>query len=334
MKALVAFTNGTGATVNNETTGNTTSTSSTMQEITATPTSTNPPPIQAQLLSKNQQKKRRKLQIAAQAKKDRKAREKATRRAKALAEGRDLHAEEIFRLERTKMGDSKHKRRRQDDWDSKMLPLAESSFRICLDLAFENVMTKKEIKSLVSQIKYCYSYNKNSKNPSFWAATSLSGDTMALLEKETGFTEWSRRAFDGTSLSLEEYYYNSSTRRNENDDVNFIKNNVVYLTSDSDHTVTTLEHDKVYVIGGIVDRNRLKRAAINRAETLGVQTAKLPLDEHLKKMPTTRVLTCNHVFHILLKWKEHDGDWGKALQEVLPTRKAAEFFLEKGKGKG
>ena len=283
-----------------------------MNDSTTTPTAT----------SKNQQKKLVKLQKAAKAKRDRKEREKAARRASARAEGRDMDAEESFRLERTKADDSKHKRRRQEEWDSNMLPLAKSSFQICLDLAFESRMTAKEIASLASQIRYCYSYNKNSQHPSLWAATSLNGTTLDHLEKETGFNEWPNRAFVGTPLSLEEYYDKES-------DEDYVKNNVVYLTSDSENTITTLDTEKVYVIGGIVDRNRLKRAAIDRAELLGVQTAKLPLDEHLKKMPATRVLTCNHVFDILLKWKEHDGDWGKALQEVLPTRKEAEFKDQK-----
>jgi tRNA (guanine9-N1)-methyltransferase len=262
------------------------------------------------LLSKNRQKKLQKLQRNAQAKKERKAKDREARRAKALAEGRDLDAEERLRLERTQVGDSK--RRRQEHWDTNMLPLATASFQICLDCSFESKMTDKEIASLASQIRYCYAYNKKSKIPSLWVATSLNGSTLGLLQKETGFTEWSNRAFVGTSESLPEYYQDHLEK-------------VVYLTSDSDHTITTLEHDKIYVIGGIVDRNRLTRAAMDCAEALGVATARLPLDEHLAKMPATPVLTCNHVFDILLKYKEHDGDWGKALQEVLPVRKEAGF---------
>ena len=124
----------------------------------------------------------------------------------------------------------------------------------------------------------------------------------------TVFAEWHKRAFTCTSESLEDYYKDKMDR-------------VVYLTSDSERTLTELENDKIYVVGGIVDRNRLKRAAITRAEALGLTTAKLPIEEHLKKMPSTRVLTCNHVFDILLKYKENGNDWEKALIDVLPHRK-------------
>jgi tRNA (guanine9-N1)-methyltransferase len=82
------------------------------------------------------------------------------------------------------------------------------------------------------------------------------------------------------------------------------------------------------LIGGIVDRNRLKRAAFDRSVTVGVATARLPIDEHLQEMASTRVLTCNHVFELLLKYREHGRDWKKALLEVLPNRKDAKFLDE------
>ena len=106
----------------------------------------------------------------------------------------------------------------------------------------------------------------------------------------------------------------------------------VYLTGDSPNTLTTLDNNTTYIIGGIVDRNRLKRAALDRAThiatqnpALGVKTARLPLDENVNFKSATRVLTCNHVLEILLKYREKGyRDWKDSIMAVLPGRKDLE----------
>ena len=82
----------------------------------------------------------------------------------------------------------------------------------------------------------------------------------------------------------------------------------------------SLDDGITYVIGGIVDRNRLKGIARDKAKKLGIKTAKLPIDEYLE-LSATKVLTCNHVFEILLKYREQDDDWKNAFIGVLPARK-------------
>ena len=55
------------------------------------------------------------------------------------------------------------------------------------------------------------------------------------------------------------------------------KEKIVYLTADSPNTLTTLDEDKVYVIGGIVDRNRHVKLTFNKAEKQGISHARLPI---------------------------------------------------------
>lgn len=258
-------------------------------------------------MSKNQLKRKRRFEKLMQVKERRKLQEREAKRAKAAAQGRDLEEERRQLEERTKFGEGK--KRRNELWLKHKLPMAEKSFEVCLDCSFESDMTPKEINSLALQIRYCYSNNKD--KPCFLAATSVAGQTLDHLKNVSGFEEWGNRAFTVTNQSLEKYYKDKMER-------------IVYLTSDSESTLETLDNSKIYVIGGIVDRNRLKRAAITRANLLGVATAKLPIDEHLKKMEATRVLTCNHVFEILQKYRFNGNDWKKALLEVLPNRKEAE----------
>lgn len=258
-----------------------------------------------QPLSKKQMKKRKRYEKLMDIKKRKKQQEKERRHAKAIAEGRDLEEERRLQLEREKSGEGK--KRREEEWNKKM-ESADTSFRVCVDCGFEDLMTYKEMNSLASQIRYCYAANKRSKNPVYISVSGLneSGTTFEQLSKVEGFPEqWKQRGFSCSSESLEEMH-----------DIH----NLVYLTSDSETKLDHLDDSKTYVIGGIVDRNRLKGITIEKANKLGIQTAKLPIDEHLK-LVATKVLTVNHVFEILLKYREFGNDWKQALLEVLPQRK-------------
>lgn len=258
-------------------------------------------------ISKKQIKRQRRWEKAMERKRRRKQQEKEIRHAKALAEGRDLEEERRLLEERTKSGEGH--RRREEKWLERMKS-ADTSFRVCIDLGFNNEMTQKELNSLALQIRYCYSCNRKSDNPVYFSVAGLDeGTVLESMKKVEGFPEqWRKRAFECSNLSLVELHPD--------------KSKLVYLTSDSENTVEHLEDDKVYVIGGIVDRNRLKRAAINKAESIGVQTAKLPITDHLQ-LVTTKVLTCNHVFEILLKYRQNGNDWKAAMLDVLPNRKDA-----------
>lgn len=254
-------------------------------------------------LSKNQMKKRRRYEKLMAIKKRKKQQEKERKAAKAKAEGIDL--DEVRRLQKERELSGEGRMKREMRWKQRLKP-AESSFKVCIDCSFEELMSKKEIGSLSSQIRYCYAMNKKSYHPVYLSASSLSGETYENLTRVEGFPDnWKNRAFDCSKKSLTEMHSP--------------KEQIVYLTSDSDNVLTECDDSKVYVIGGIVDRNRLKGATINQAKELGVETARLPIDEHLK-LCATKVLTCNHVFEILLKFKEYK-DWKKALLDVLPARK-------------
>ena len=270
-------------------------------------------------LTKNQLKKKRRWEQAMLVKKRKKQQERDVRLAKAKAEGRDVEAEKKFMEERRKQGEGWSKRNQawQENFQKQ-----RSSFEVCIDCAFEDAMKFQEINSLSSQIRYCYAVNKRAKHPTTVRVTSLGvgGPTYENLQKVSGFDQWIHREFHHTEQSLLEAYGPEK------------KSKLCYLTSDSENILEDLEDDTIYVIGGIVDRNRLKRAAIDRAESLGISHAKLPITEYLN-MTTTKVLTCNHVFEILLKYPENDRDWKKAFLDVLPNRKDASVKSE-GEGKG
>ena len=217
------------------------------------------------------------------------------------------------------------------------------------------MMTDKEINSLASQIRYCYSANKKSPNPVLFTLSSLSstGKIWQNLIKVSGFPDsWIPRGFSYSSKSFLEMVDNESTLPTtaattttseaclvvSKDAGNGIStmttptitstttldtSKFVYLTSDSENVLQQLDNSKIYIIGGIVDRNRLKGVTFEKAQRLGIQTAKLPISQYLNLF-TTKVLVCNHVFEILLKCKENGYDWKKAMLDVLPARKDAQ----------
>ncbi|KAG1700116.1 hypothetical protein DVH05_011928 [Phytophthora capsici] len=190
------------------------------------------------------------------------------------------------------------------------LMAAEEGVKVVIDCQFEEKMTEKEKKSLSQQIMFSYGVNRRSRTPMNAFITSLHGNIRENLEKISGFHEW--QAFTGSSKSYLEL---------------FNKDCLVYLTADSPNTITKLSRDKVYIIGGIVDRNRLKGITYEKAVEQGIETAKLPLDAVVEMGSATRVLTVNHVFEILAQFSEMK-DWAQATLATLPSRKGAQLKQE------
>jgi len=97
------------------------------------------------------------------------------------------------------------------------------------------------------------------------------------------------------------------------------RSSLVYLTADSPVELTELSPDDVYVVGGIVDRNRHKRLTLSAAEAAGIRHARLPLAQHVT-LAGSAVLTVNQVLELLLAQLELK-DWHAACDRVVPKRK-------------
>lgn len=106
---------------------------------------------------------------------------------------------------------------------------------------------------------------------------------------------------------------------------------LIYLSSDSEHTLETLSPYTTYVIGGIVDKNRHKGLCHRRAVELGIPTAKLPIGEYMQ-MQSRTVLATNHVVEIMVDWLE-SGSWEQAFLKCIPKRKEATLKRNKDKSK-
>ena len=75
----------------------------------------------------------------------------------------------------------------------------------------------------------------------------------------------------------------------------------------------------MYVVGGIVDRNRHKGSSAARASDLGISAVKLPIRDYIK-LQVAQVLTVNQVVE-LLQQLCCNASWPRALEAVIPQRK-------------
>lgn len=178
---------------------------------------------------------------------------------------------------------------------------------IVVDLEFCELMNPNEINSLVQQIMYCYAGNRKSASPAHLWLTGCKGEIMSRMQKVPGFHNW--------LVEKEERSYIEALHERKED--------LVYLTADSEDVLQELEASKIYVVGGLVDRNRWKGITMQKAQEQGIQTAKLPIAEHLS-MTSSQVLTVNQVFEILITFLEFK-DWRRSLLKVIPQRKRPEI---------
>lgn len=180
----------------------------------------------------------------------------------------------------------------------------EKGTTVVLDLEWEDSMNQKEIKSLVQQVMYCYGSNRSASHPVRLVLSGLTKDseTSSKLRKMAGFEAWPIEVLDGPYVDR------------------FPREKLVYLTADTETVLQEFDREKVYVIGGIVDHNRLKGVTRAKADEQGIGTMQLPLGEHIEMGSFSRVLAVNHVLSIVLELQA-GGKWRQVLEKCIPGRK-------------
>ncbi|KAM7270809.1 hypothetical protein ACFE04_030023 [Oxalis oulophora] len=274
-------------------------------------------------LSKNAQKKLLKLQRYEAKKVEKKAMVKEQKRkegerkrkeweeklAKASDDGeRERIIEERKSLRKERMDQKSEEKEKKIERLSKA---KENGQKVVIDLQFAHLMMSNEIHSLVQQIMYCYAMNSRCSEPAHLYLTGCNGEMETQLNRLPGFDKW--------MIEKENRSYIEALSDQ--------KENLVYLTADSENVLDELDPKSIYIIGGLVDRNRWKGITMKKAEEQGIKTAKLPIGQYLK-MCSSQVLTVNQVIEIILKFIE-TRDWKVAFFEVIPQRKRIEADSEK-----
>jgi len=198
----------------------------------------------------------------------------------------------------------------------------KNGMRVIIDCDFEHLMNERGIKSMVRQIVDLYSINKISANPFRVILYGVGKQIKEGLEKSDyknwiGIEIYFKEDFPSFDKFIEEVLYKDDKRT-----LNDIKNNIYYLSADSENNINNIDNQSTYIIGGIVDRNKYKGLSLNKAKELKINHGKFPIGEYLK-LQSSQVLTTNHTFHILNEFSiKHD--WKEAFISIIPKRKQEE----------
>ncbi|XP_077598586.1 tRNA methyltransferase 10 homolog B isoform X2 [Stigmatopora nigra] len=182
--------------------------------------------------------------------------------------------------------------------------------KVCVDLGMSHCMSDKETSRLAAQLRRLYGANKRASRPFHVFLTGLREDSRLLAEcvrMNDGFLNYQMERTEQNCLDL------------------FPPQSVVYLSPDAEEALERVEHDKVYVVGGLVDESVQKALSLQRAQELGVRALRLPVDEHMQKTPNdksfhSKILAVNQVFDILLIVFQ-TGSWTQALGQCFPRAK-------------
>ena len=191
-----------------------------------------------------------------------------------------------------------------------------SNFIICFDLNFNTYMDSKEQKSLTAQLALCYNINKHNKKKINFYFTNMTQDIMDRLNKNDA-EKWK------VHYSYSPFYLI--------DDLIKLKKEFVYLSPDAEEELDDVSEDKIYIIGGIVDRTVIQNLSMNRINgikndnncDIKIVSKKLPLLKYIKDVKNT-VLNINTVVEILSLYADMDKDkkdWKNVLEQALPKRK-------------
>ncbi|KAK9478125.1 guanine-1-methyltransferase-domain-containing protein [Lipomyces japonicus] len=217
----------------------------------------------------------------------------------------------LSRLQREQEGTDKPSLESQLKHTKKTVVSRQVPITILLDCAFDDMMTSKEQLSLSLQVVRSYSENRRAVFPVKLAISSLNG---TLKERFEGPLKAQYKQWKGVDISFDPYVVPELPEE---------RANFIYLSSDAEETLETLDENKTYIVGGIVDKGRYKSLCYNKANSQNIRTAKLPISEFIK-ISGRQVLATNHVVEIMLKWLEHK-DWKIAFEQVIPPRKQEGF---------
>ncbi|XP_043249725.1 mitochondrial ribonuclease P protein 1 homolog [Colletes gigas] len=179
--------------------------------------------------------------------------------------------------------------------------------KIVFDLGYDDIMTRYETQNCAKQLVLTFAANRAHINPFnlYFCNANMSGYLMEKLHQSIPTIYDLDFPLHITSKSYLDL---------------FDKSELVYLTPHANTYMEAFDPDKVYIIGGLVDKIHPKPSTLVKAKREGIQMLKFPLEKYLDwGSGSAKNLAINQVMNILLDLR-HTNNWGTALKHV-PTRK-------------
>jgi tRNA (guanine9-N1)-methyltransferase len=195
----------------------------------------------------------------------------------------------------------KHRRAREESEKRLQKALVEG-VNVCVDLHFDDEHSEKERKSMWKQLSLTYCALKKASNPVHLHVTSIVPDSQTENGlKSQGLDSWLVSKHHRSPVDI------------------FTRENVVVLSPDSQNVLKEVSKDKVYVIGGIVDRSVRKGRTKDFAVEESVECARLPVQEYIPNRQS-HILNIDQMVSILCTYLETQ-DWLLTLQQHVPIRR-------------
>ncbi|CAF1056786.1 unnamed protein product [Rotaria sp. Silwood1] len=202
---------------------------------------------------------------------------------------------------------------------------------ICIDCAYNESMSIKELASLARQIGRCYSSNRRAIKPVQLILTNWSNDSP--LAKQCQRVS---KGFDNFQIILSDKPIHESHPIER----------LIYLSPNAEKQLTEVNEENIYVIGGLVDESVRKNMTYGICQDKNITCYKLPIETYMEhsinggtfnqilsinqgKIDTFVILVADLkslsqdqviIFDILLTYMTIK-DWGQALKEHIPERK-------------
>ena len=184
-----------------------------------------------------------------------------------------------------------------------------NKIKVIIDCGYVDVMSAKEVCKLATQIGRSYGVNKKMGQPFELYLCRMSKDGAILQECQRQLM-----GFDSFPIVQSEKHPCEL----------FDCSKLVYLTPDAKDDLLTLEQDRIFIIGGLVDEHINKRVCLEHARSKEITTVKLPITRFMvnrsPKQSTNTILAINQVLEVLAMVR-HGHKWPQALAECIPKRK-------------